>query len=83
MGLATVFFETAASALFLARFGASALPYVYLAAALLNTATGLVYTRVQDARPLRAAHGGHAVVPARERGRAPGSGWAMTAPRPG
>src|SRR6185503_5043213 len=29
MGAATVFFETAASALFLARFGASALPYVY------------------------------------------------------
>jgi HEAT repeat protein len=51
MGAATVFFETAASALFLARFGASTLPYVYLAAALLNTATGLVYTRVQDRVP--------------------------------
>jgi len=51
MGAATVFFETAASALFLARFGASALPYVYVAAALLNTATGLVYARVQDRVP--------------------------------
>jgi len=51
MGAATVFFETAASALFLARFGSSALPYVYVAAALLTTATGLVYTRVQDRVP--------------------------------
>jgi hypothetical protein len=51
MGAATVFFETAASALFLARFGSSALPYVYVAAALLNTATGLVYARVQDRVP--------------------------------
>ena len=39
------------SAIFLARFGASALPYVYLAAALLTTATGLVYTHVQDRVP--------------------------------
>ena len=31
--LATVFFETAASALFLARFGSARLPYVYVAAA--------------------------------------------------
>ena len=51
MGASTVFFETAASALFLARFGSAALPYVYVAAALLNTATGLVYTRVQDRVP--------------------------------
>ena len=51
MGAATVFFETAASALFLSRFGSSALPYVYVAAALLNTATGLVYARVQDRIP--------------------------------
>src|SRR5712691_10335276 len=51
MGAATVFFETAASALFLARFGSSALPYVYVAAALLTTATGLVYARVQDRVP--------------------------------
>lgn len=46
MGLATVFFETAASALFLARFGSASLPYVYVAAALLNTAAGLAYTRL-------------------------------------
>ena len=51
MGAATVFFETAASALFLAHFGASALPYVYVAAAVLNTATGAVYARVQDRVP--------------------------------
>ena len=40
MGLATVFFETAASALFVARFGAAALPWVYIAAAVVNTGTG-------------------------------------------
>jgi HEAT repeat protein len=51
MGAATVFFETAASALFLARFGSSALPYVYVAAALLNTATGVFYARVQGRVP--------------------------------
>jgi hypothetical protein len=51
MGAATVFFETAASALFLARFGSGALPYVYVAAALINTATGVVYARVQDRVP--------------------------------
>ncbi|HUG54336.1 MAG TPA: cyclic nucleotide-binding domain-containing protein [Vicinamibacteria bacterium] len=51
MGAATVFFETAASALFLARFGASALPYVYVAAALVNIAAGVVYSRVQDRVP--------------------------------
>ncbi len=48
MGTATVFFETAASALFLAQFGSSALPWVYIAAAVVNTATGLVYTAVQE-----------------------------------
>jgi hypothetical protein len=47
MGASTVFFETAASALFLARFGAGALPYVYLAAAAVNTVTGAAYTAVQ------------------------------------
>lgn len=51
MGLATTFFETAASALFLARFGASLLPWVYIAAAVLNTSTGLVYTAVQRRLP--------------------------------
>jgi HEAT repeat protein len=51
MGAATVFFETAASALFLARFGSGALPYVYVVAALLNTGTGLLYARIQDRVP--------------------------------
>jgi HEAT repeat protein len=51
MGLATVFFETAASALFLARFGSASLPYVYVAAALVNTAAGLAYTRISARTP--------------------------------
>ena len=51
MGVGTVFFETAASALFLAHFGAPLLPYVYIAAAVLNTLTGLVYPRVQERVP--------------------------------
>jgi AAA family ATP:ADP antiporter len=48
MGLATVFFETAASALFLARFSKGALPWVYLTAAVVNTATGLLYSAAQS-----------------------------------
>src|SRR5688572_7074262 len=47
MGLSTVFFETAASALFLARFGPLTLPYVYMAAAVLNTAAGAAYSALQ------------------------------------
>jgi hypothetical protein len=47
MGCATVFFETAASAFFLARFEASVIPWVYLAAAVVNLVTGTLYTRVQ------------------------------------
>jgi HEAT repeat protein len=47
MGLATVSFETAASALFLARYGAAALPWVYVVAAGLTLATGAVYTGLQ------------------------------------
>ncbi|MDB4946420.1 MAG: carrier protein [Labilithrix sp.] len=48
MGCATVFFETAASAMFLARFPSSLLPWVYIAAAGANTITGSVYARVQQ-----------------------------------
>ncbi len=51
MGLSTVFFETAASALFLARFEKDALPYVYIAAAVLNTMTGLFYSAALDRLP--------------------------------
>ncbi len=47
MGLATVFFETAASATFLARFASSYLPWVYIAAAAVNTLTGTLYARAQ------------------------------------
>src|SRR4029077_10311797 len=48
MGFGTVFFETAASALFLGRYGASALPSVYLAAAGLSAGTGYLYSRLQN-----------------------------------
>lgn len=48
MGFSTVFFETAASALFLGQYGASALPSVYLAAAALSAATGYAYSRLQN-----------------------------------
>jgi hypothetical protein len=58
MGLATVFFETAASALFLARFGSRTLPYVYVAAALLNTAVGLAYSRLAARTPFARLMGG-------------------------
>jgi HEAT repeat protein len=47
MGVGTVFFETAASALFLARFPSSLLPWVYIAAAVVNTLTGVGYTALQ------------------------------------
>jgi HEAT repeat protein len=51
MGLATVLFETAASALFLARFGSASLPYVYVAAAILNVAIGAGYTALAGRTP--------------------------------
>jgi HEAT repeat protein len=54
MGTSTVFFETAASALFLARFASGALPWVYLAAAVVNTLTGLAYSRLQARVSFRA-----------------------------
>ena len=47
MGWATVLFKTAASATFLARFPGSYLPWVYIAAAGVNTVTGTVYANVQ------------------------------------
>ncbi|MGE0455174.1 MAG: Npt1/Npt2 family nucleotide transporter [Vicinamibacteria bacterium] len=48
MGVSTVFFETAASALFLARFEKQHLPWVYVAAALLNVAAGAAYTKARE-----------------------------------
>jgi ATP/ADP translocase/HEAT repeat protein len=49
MGISTTFFETAASALFLTRFDKGAtLSYVYLAAAVVNTVTGLIYSRLRE-----------------------------------
>ncbi|HEX7422129.1 MAG TPA: hypothetical protein VF505_19765, partial [Thermoanaerobaculia bacterium] len=47
MGLATVFFETAASALFLTRFPATAIPIVYIAAAIVSVMAGLAYSRLE------------------------------------
>jgi AAA family ATP:ADP antiporter len=48
MGFSTVFFETAASALFLGHYGASSLPSIYLAAAGLSALTGYSYSRLQN-----------------------------------
>lgn len=48
MGLSTTFFETAAAALFLTRFQADTIPYVYIGAAIVSTLTGLVYSRLRD-----------------------------------
>jgi ATP:ADP antiporter, AAA family len=53
MGLATVFFETAASALFVSRFGATALPWVYIAAALVTTAAGAAFEAARAHLPFR------------------------------
>jgi HEAT repeat protein len=47
-GTSTVFFETAASALFLAHYDAAFLPYVYLLAAVVSIAAGLGYTRAKE-----------------------------------
>ena len=47
MGCSTVFFETAASASFLARFESRFIPWVYLAAAVVNIVTGSIYARMQ------------------------------------
>lgn len=48
MGTATVFFETAASALFLAQYDAETIPYVYLAASAVSIIAGLVFTRLKE-----------------------------------
>lgn len=48
MGISTVYFETAASALFLAKFDASMLPYVYLGAAFVAILTGVIYSRIKE-----------------------------------
>jgi len=47
-GTATVFFETAASALFLAHYDAAFLPFVYLFAAMISIVAGLGYTRAKE-----------------------------------
>ena len=47
IGGTTVFFETAASATFLARFDARLLPWVYVAAAVTSLGAGVAYARLQ------------------------------------
>ncbi|MGH9324159.1 MAG: cyclic nucleotide-binding domain-containing protein [Vicinamibacteria bacterium] len=47
-GTSTVFFETAASALFLAHYEAAVLPYVYLIAAVVSIVAGFGYTRAKE-----------------------------------
>ena len=47
IGWATVLFETAASASFLSRWSAADLPFVYLAAAMLNIGCGLSYAQLR------------------------------------
>jgi hypothetical protein len=51
MGLATVLFETAASALFLVRFAPAAIPLTYLAAAVVSSTTGVGYARLERRVP--------------------------------
>ncbi len=51
MGVSTVFFETAASALFLAHFTGATLPYVYLTASAVSILAGLVYNRLKERVP--------------------------------
>jgi HEAT repeat protein len=53
IGVSTVFFETAASALFLSRYGAGLVPWIYIAAAATNTATGVAYSALQERVPFR------------------------------
>ena len=47
MGASVVFFETTASALFLSSFDATALPYVYLAAAVIVPLAGVAFSRLE------------------------------------
>jgi HEAT repeat protein len=48
MGVSTVFFETAASALFLTSHDKEVIPIAYIGAAIVSTLTGLAYTRLRD-----------------------------------
>lgn len=48
MGIATVFFETAASALFLTSYDKGAIPIAYIGAAIVSTLTGIAYSRLRD-----------------------------------
>jgi hypothetical protein len=62
MGFGTVYFETAASALFLGSFSASALPGVYLASAGVAAATGFAFARLQTRTRFRTLMAGTLLV---------------------
>lgn len=52
LGLTTVFYDTGASALFLAEFDAEMLPYVYLGSAVVVTIVGVVYSKFETSTSL-------------------------------
>jgi HEAT repeat protein len=47
LGMATVYFETAASALFLSKSNVASIPYVYIGAALAVAAIGVLYSAIE------------------------------------
>ena len=58
LGSSTVFVETAVNALFIARFGAGQLPYVYIVSALVVASAGMGLTRLRFLLPLHRLLGG-------------------------
>lgn len=48
MGMTLVFFNTGASAMFLDQFDSATLPYVYIGAAVVVTAIGFVYAKIEE-----------------------------------
>ncbi len=51
MGFSLVFLETASYALFLTRFNIETLPYVYILSAVITTACGLIYGKLEERLP--------------------------------
>ncbi len=51
MGFSLVFLETASYALFLTRFNIETLPYVYIISAVITTACGLIYGKLEERLP--------------------------------
>jgi len=48
MGMATVYFETAATVRFLTRFSEEMIPYAYVAAAVVSTLTGIAFAKIRE-----------------------------------